>query len=51
MRTDDIARLGNKKVWEFLRYKGMDMSQPIYGYPCETAKTIYAFAYEGEKKK
>lgn len=52
MRTDDIIRLGNKGVWEFLRSKGMDMDKPVYALgPCSTPKTIYAFAYEGTKKE
>ncbi len=51
MRTCDIARLGNEGTWEFLRSKGMDIDKPVYALgPCKTAKTIYAFAYEGEKK-
>ncbi len=49
MRTDDIMRLGNKGTWEYLRSQGMD--KPVYALgPCETPKTIHAFAYEGEKK-
>ena len=48
MSTIDIAQLGNKRMWDFLRLKGMDMSKPIYGYPCNASNTIYGFAYEGE---
>lgn len=50
LRTSDIAQMGNKGVWDFLRDKGMDMDKPIYGYPCKASNTIYGFAYEGKKK-
>lgn len=51
MRTNDIARLGNDGVWEFLRSKGMDMDKPVYALgPCSTSRTIYAFAYGGTRK-
>ena len=49
MNTIDIARLGNKRTWEFLRSKGMDMSKPITGHPCKASNTIYGFAYEGRR--
>jgi len=50
MRTPDIARMGNARVWEFLRSKGMDMDKPITGRVCNASNTLYGFAYEGTRK-
>lgn len=50
MRTCDIVQLGKKRVWEYLKNKGMDMDKPIYGYPCKAANTAYGFAYDGKTK-
>lgn len=51
MNSIDIVRLGKKRMWEYLRSKGMDMSKPIYGRPCKASNTAYGFMYEGTEKK